>query len=269
MTPGPGGGHADGGGAYVQTGAWSQALVLPPPVAGQGRRRGIVLTPLPVPQGITARTGQQVHGNQEMIGIGAANLAAGLFQGFPVSTSGSRTAVAERSGAKTQFTGVTGAVLIILMIVFLPGLFRTLPPAHPGRRGDHRIAVAGGYSGNGAALAATQGGMHAVDRGLPWRGLARRAFRNRDRGRPVDPQCVPAGVVALSGGARPRGRGWRATTTRAPTRPPATAGPGDLPAEPTGLPPRNPEPARPRPTRPRGPDHDGASVFRAAIILSG
>src|SRR3974377_2480512 len=62
-----------------------------------------------------------------MIGIGAANLAAGLFQGFPVSTSGSRTAVAERSGAKTQFTGVTGAALIILMIVFLPGLFRNLP----------------------------------------------------------------------------------------------------------------------------------------------
>jgi len=62
-----------------------------------------------------------------MIGIGAANLAAGLFQGFPVSTSGSRTAVAERSGAKTQLTGVTGAVLIILMIVLVPGLFRNLP----------------------------------------------------------------------------------------------------------------------------------------------
>ena len=74
-----------------------------------------------------ARTGQEIHGNQEMIGIGAANLAAGLFQGFPVSTSGSRTAVAERSGAKTQLTGVTGAVLIILMIVLVPGLFRNLP----------------------------------------------------------------------------------------------------------------------------------------------
>jgi MFS superfamily sulfate permease-like transporter len=47
-----------------------------------------------------ARTGQEVHGNGEMIGIGAANLAAGLFQGFPVSTSGSRTAVAERSGGR-------------------------------------------------------------------------------------------------------------------------------------------------------------------------
>ena len=74
-----------------------------------------------------ARTGQEVDGNGEMIGIGAANLAAGLFQGFPVSTSGSRTAVAERSGAKTQLTGVVGAVLITLMIVFIPGLFRNLP----------------------------------------------------------------------------------------------------------------------------------------------
>jgi high affinity sulfate transporter 1 len=74
-----------------------------------------------------ARTGQEINGNREMIGIGVANLGAGLFQGFPVSTSGSRTAVAERSGAKTQFTGVTGAALIILMIVLLPGLFRNLP----------------------------------------------------------------------------------------------------------------------------------------------
>ena len=74
-----------------------------------------------------ARTGQEVHGNGEMIGIGAANLAAGLFQGFPVSTSGSRTAVAERSGAKTQLTGVTGAAVIIVMIVLIPGLFRNLP----------------------------------------------------------------------------------------------------------------------------------------------
>ncbi|MFG3257403.1 SulP family inorganic anion transporter [Streptomyces sp. NPDC048172] len=74
-----------------------------------------------------ARGGQKVQGNQEMAGIGAANLAAGLFQGFPVSTSGSRTAVAERSGARSQLTGVVGAALIILMIVLLPGLFRDLP----------------------------------------------------------------------------------------------------------------------------------------------
>src|SRR3954462_1408825 len=75
------------------------------------------------------RTGQEVRGNQEMIGIGAANVAAGLFQGFPVSTSASRTAVAERAGSKSQLTGVTGAALIVLMIVLLPGLFRNLPQA--------------------------------------------------------------------------------------------------------------------------------------------
>jgi high affinity sulfate transporter 1 len=76
-----------------------------------------------------ARKGEEVHGNQEMMGIGAANLAAGLFQGFPVSTSASRTAVAERAGARSQLTGVVGAALIILMIVLLPGLFRNLPQA--------------------------------------------------------------------------------------------------------------------------------------------
>ncbi|WJV50632.1 SulP family inorganic anion transporter [Streptomyces flavofungini] len=74
-----------------------------------------------------ARTGQEVRGNQEMAGVGAANLAAGLFQGFPVSTSGSRTAVAERAGARTQLTGVVGAGLIVLMLVLVPGLFRQLP----------------------------------------------------------------------------------------------------------------------------------------------
>jgi high affinity sulfate transporter 1 len=73
------------------------------------------------------RTGQEVDGDQEMIGIGAANLAAGLFQGFPVSTSGSRTAVAERAGARSQLTGVVGAALIVVTIVLLPGLFRNLP----------------------------------------------------------------------------------------------------------------------------------------------
>ena len=56
-----------------------------------------------------ARTGQRVSANQEMIGIGAANVAAGFFQGFPVSTSGSRTAVAEQAGMKTQMAGVVGA----------------------------------------------------------------------------------------------------------------------------------------------------------------
>jgi high affinity sulfate transporter 1 len=74
-----------------------------------------------------ARSGEEVDGQREMIGIGAANLAAGLFQGFPVSTSGSRTAVAERAGAKTQVTGLVGAVAIVLILLLFPGVLRDLP----------------------------------------------------------------------------------------------------------------------------------------------
>jgi high affinity sulfate transporter 1 len=74
-----------------------------------------------------ARSGQEVRGNQEMIGIGAANIAASLFQGFPVSTSGSRTAVAAQSGARSQLTGVVGAAVIVLMLLLAPGLLKDLP----------------------------------------------------------------------------------------------------------------------------------------------
>jgi len=73
------------------------------------------------------RAGEEVNGNLEMVGIGAANIGAGLFQGFPVSTSGSRTAVAEQAGAKTQVTGLIGAAAIAAMLLFVPGLLRDLP----------------------------------------------------------------------------------------------------------------------------------------------
>jgi len=73
------------------------------------------------------RRGEDVDGNREMIGIGAANVAAGFFQGFPVSTSGSRTAVAEQNGARSQVTGLVGAGAVTLMLVFFPGLLRNLP----------------------------------------------------------------------------------------------------------------------------------------------
>jgi len=73
------------------------------------------------------RRGEEVKANQEMIGIGAANLAAGLFQGFAVSTSGSRTAVAEQSGAQTQLTGLVGAGLVAALLLFFNSLLADLP----------------------------------------------------------------------------------------------------------------------------------------------
>jgi MFS superfamily sulfate permease-like transporter len=77
--------------------------------------------------GFASRRGYDVDSDQEMVGIGAANLFAGLFSGFAVSTSSSRTAVAEQSGAKTQLTGVMAGLLVLLMLVVLPGLMKNLP----------------------------------------------------------------------------------------------------------------------------------------------
>ena len=76
-----------------------------------------------------ARTATQVDPNQEMVGLGAANLAAGFFQGFPISSSASRTPVAEAAGARTQLTGVVGAVAVALLLLLAPNLLRHLPAA--------------------------------------------------------------------------------------------------------------------------------------------
>jgi len=74
-----------------------------------------------------AKTRTPVDPNQEMIGLGASNLAAGLFQGFPISSSSSRTPVAESAGAKTQLTGVVGAIGVALLLLFAPNLLKDLP----------------------------------------------------------------------------------------------------------------------------------------------
>ncbi|WP_030130386.1 SulP family inorganic anion transporter [Pseudomonas sp. QTF5] len=74
-----------------------------------------------------ARTRTYVDPNQEMVGLGVANLAAGFFQGFPISSSSSRTPVAEAAGAKTQLTGVIGALAVALLLVVAPDLLKDLP----------------------------------------------------------------------------------------------------------------------------------------------
>ena len=80
-----------------------------------------------VSAGFAARKGYEINSDQEMVGIGSANLLSGLFTGFPVSTSSSRTAVAEQSGAKTQLTGVLAGFLVLSMLLFVPGMVKDLP----------------------------------------------------------------------------------------------------------------------------------------------
>jgi high affinity sulfate transporter 1 len=74
-----------------------------------------------------ARLRSPVDPNQEMVGLGIANLAAAFFQGFPISSSSSRTPVAESAGAKTQVTGVVGAIAIAVLLMLAPQLLQNLP----------------------------------------------------------------------------------------------------------------------------------------------
>jgi len=104
---------------------WSDLAALVPAAFG------IVLVSLTdtiaTSSSFAARRGDEVDANREMIAVGASNVGAGLFQGFAISVSGSRTAVAEQSGAKSQVTGLVGAGLVILMLVLVPSLLADLP----------------------------------------------------------------------------------------------------------------------------------------------
>jgi high affinity sulfate transporter 1 len=75
------------------------------------------------------RQGYRVNPNRELVALGAANVLAGLLQGFPVSSSATRTPVAESAGSRTQVTGVAAALAILLLLVAAPSLLQNLPTA--------------------------------------------------------------------------------------------------------------------------------------------
>ena len=78
---------------------------------------------------LAQRGGYQVNQNQEMIALGAANLASGLFQGFSVSSSASRTPVVAAAGARSQLAALIGAIGVASLLLFAPGLLSSLPSA--------------------------------------------------------------------------------------------------------------------------------------------
>ena len=78
---------------------------------------------------LALRSGDQVNPNQEIMALGMANLGAGLFQGFPISASSSRTPVAQAAGAQTQLASVVGALAIAALLVWAPDLLADLPIA--------------------------------------------------------------------------------------------------------------------------------------------
>ncbi len=73
------------------------------------------------------RHNQHVRASQELVAMGAADLAAGLTQGFPVGASGSRTTVNDSMGARTQISGGVAAGVVVLILLFLTGPIQYLP----------------------------------------------------------------------------------------------------------------------------------------------
>jgi sulfate permease, SulP family len=76
-----------------------------------------------------AKHDYEIDGSQEMVAQGVANTASGILGGFAVEGSLSKTAVADQSGQKTQLASIITAGLILLTVIFLAGLFETLPQA--------------------------------------------------------------------------------------------------------------------------------------------
>ena len=155
-----------------------------------------------------------------MIGMGAANVAAGLFQGFAVSTSGSRTAVAEQSGAKSQLTGLVGAGAGRGPAA-VPQLAARRPAADGARRRRHRRGALA--DGPRASCGATGGSAQSAfvlslvaTAGVMFFGVLE-GIVVADRA--VDPAVLPAQLVAARRGARPgrRRRGLAQASRRSPT----------------------------------------------------
>ncbi|MCJ7513369.1 MAG: SulP family inorganic anion transporter, partial [Anaerolineales bacterium] len=71
----------------------------------------------------------RIDENQELIGLGAANFGAGLFQGFPIGSSLSKSAANDRAGAHSQMSGILAAALTVVVALFLTPLFYALPEA--------------------------------------------------------------------------------------------------------------------------------------------
>jgi SulP family sulfate permease len=72
---------------------------------------------------------ERIDSNQEFLALGGANVLSGLFQGFPVSSSGSRTVIADTLGARTQLHSLVSAALVLATLVWLGPVLATFPEA--------------------------------------------------------------------------------------------------------------------------------------------
>jgi SulP family sulfate permease len=76
-----------------------------------------------------ARARQDVNANQELLALGTANIGSGLIRGFPVSSSGSRTALGAAAGSRTQVYSLVALAALVLVLLFGGGLLANFPDA--------------------------------------------------------------------------------------------------------------------------------------------
>jgi len=82
-----------------------------------------------VAKAIANKHGYKVDPNQELIGLGVANIGGALFQAYPTTGGFSRTAVNDQAGSSTGMASIISAVIIALTVLFLTPLFYYLPKA--------------------------------------------------------------------------------------------------------------------------------------------
>jgi SulP family sulfate permease len=105
--------------------SWREVQTLLPAAIGIALltyTEGILLA-----RAFAAKNGYEVHANQELNALGLADLAAGLFQGFPITGSQARTTVNDAAGGKTQLASLIAAVTLALFLLFLTPLIARLP----------------------------------------------------------------------------------------------------------------------------------------------
>ncbi len=88
-----------------------------------------MLEAVSITKGLAAKSGQKIEPNQELIGMGAANIACSFFGGVPGSSSFARSAVNYQSGARTQMSSMMSSVVVLLVLGFVTPVFNFIPVA--------------------------------------------------------------------------------------------------------------------------------------------
>ena len=160
-----------------------------------------------------AHHGDRIDAKREMLALGTANLGAGLLHGFPVSSSGSRTAIVDAVGGRTQLTGLVTLLSTVVAVFTLRPVLEELPAAALGAVvvyaavrlvdiGEFRRFAAFRRSEFLLALATTAGVL-----------VGRRAVGHPAGDRPVRPRLAAAGEPDRTTQSRAGSPGWPACTT--------------------------------------------------------